>query len=59
MREEPGALRLIGFVLVIAGTLGLLLNEFVFDWGRTATIVFAVSNVVGLLGLWFSFAKRS
>lgn len=39
------------FVLLIVGTLGLLANEFVFDWGRTATLVFAIFNVAGLLVL--------
>jgi len=29
------------------GTIGLLLNELVFDWGRVATIILAVSNLIG------------
>lgn len=35
-------------VLLLIGTVGLLLNEFAFSWGRPATIVFAISNVVGI-----------
>jgi len=45
MREVA---KLIAFILLIIGTIGLLVNEFVFDWGRVGTIVFAVFNVVGL-----------
>ena len=55
MREGSGALRLGAFTLVIVGTLGLLANEFVFNWGRTATLIFAASNVIGLVGLGFVF----
>jgi hypothetical protein len=47
-------IELIPFPLLIIGTLGLLLNEFVFDWGRTATIIFASANVLGLLALGIS-----
>jgi hypothetical protein len=39
------------FVLLIIGTFGLLLNEFVFDWGTIATVTFALSNVAGLIAL--------
>jgi len=55
MRRGSGALNLGAFALVIVGTLGLLANEFVFDWGRIATLVFAASNVIGLVGLGFAF----
>ena len=41
------------FVCLLVGTLGLLTNEFVFDWGRTATLIFAALNVIGLLALGF------
>ena len=41
------------FVLLFIGTIGLLLNEFIFDWGRAATLTFAVINFVGLAGLAF------
>jgi hypothetical protein len=39
------------FVLVAIGTLGLLTNEFIFSWGRTATMVFAAANAIGLVSL--------
>ena len=42
-----------GFVLVIVGTVGLLLNEFVLDTHRDRTIIFAVVNFVGLVNLAF------
>ena len=45
MRE---AIKLSAFVLLIIGTLGLIINEFIFDWGSTATLTFAVANIVGL-----------
>ncbi len=44
---------LIAFILLIIGTIGLLLNEFVLDWGRVATLIFAVSNLIGLATLAF------
>ena len=46
--------RLIAFVLLIIGTLGLLINEFIVDWGRAATLIFAVFNIVGLVILAFT-----
>jgi len=46
------------FVLLIIGTLGLLTNEFVFDWGRTATVIFATANVIGLLALGFTYWSK-
>jgi len=51
MRE---ATRLIAFILLIIGTLGLIINEFIFDWGTTATLTFAAINVVGLAALAFA-----
>ena len=47
-------LEIIPFILIILGTLGLLLNEFVFDWGRAATLLFAAANLIGLLVLAYS-----
>ena len=41
-------IKLLAFILLIIGTLGLLINEFAFDWGRVATIVFAIVNLTGL-----------
>ena len=48
MRE---VVKLSGFILILIGTLGLLINEFAFDWGRAATITFAVFNIAGLASL--------
>ena len=45
----------IPIVLLVVGTLGLLLNEFVFDWGRAATLSFAVINIIGLLVLGYTY----
>jgi len=44
-------IKLSGFILLIIGTLGLLVNEFVLNWGRTATVTFAIINLVGLITL--------
>jgi len=43
-----------GFILISAGTLGLLLNEFVFNASSSRTIIFAVVNAVGLVNLAFA-----
>ena len=51
MREVA---RLTAFILLIIGTIGLLLNEFVTDWGRGVTITFACLNVFGLVVLAFT-----
>jgi len=45
--------KLSAFILLIIGTTGLLINEFVFDWGRVATLSFAAINIVGLSILAF------
>ena len=50
-------MKLVAFILLIIGTLGLLLNELVFDWGRVATLLFAVSNLIGLSTLAYSWWK--
>ena len=47
-------LKLSGFILVIIGTAGLLLNEFVWEHSSTRTIIFAVVNLVGLVDLAFA-----
>jgi len=52
-------IELSAFVLLINGTIGLLLNEFVFEWGRTATLLFATANVIGLAVLGYTYWKRS
>jgi len=51
MRE---AAKLIAFILLIIGTIGLLVNEFVTGWGRGVTITFACLNVLGLVLLAFT-----
>ncbi len=48
MRER---ILIIGFILIGVGTIGLLINEFFFDWGRGATLTFAIINVVGFISL--------
>ena len=47
-------LRFGAFILITIGTLGLLLNEFIVNWGSAATLTFAAVNVVGLAALAFS-----
>ena len=48
------------FILLIVGTIGLLINEFAFNWGRVATLVFAIVNFIGLaiLGITYSRIKN-
>ena len=47
-------IKITAFTLIIVGTVGLLLNEFVWEHSSTRTIVFAVVNFVGLVSLGFS-----
>jgi hypothetical protein len=47
--------RLIAFILLIVGTIGLLLNEFLYDRGRTATLTLAALNVIGLAILLIAY----
>ena len=42
------------FILIIIGTIGLLLNEFVWEHSSSRTIIFAVVNFVGLVNLAFA-----
>lgn len=56
MREVA---KLTAFVLLIIGTIGLLVNEFVTDWGRGVTIMFACLNVLGLVVLTFATWKKT
>ena len=51
MRES---ITLFAFILLGIGTIGLLVNEFIFDWGRLATVSFAVLNVAGFAILAFA-----
>lgn len=46
--------KLTAFILLIIGTTGLLVNEFVTDWSRGVTITFAILNFVGLATLAFT-----
>ncbi len=48
---------IIAFVLIAFGTLGLLLNEFLFSMGTSAKLVFALSNIVGLVLFYFELKK--
>ena len=45
--------KLSAFILLIIGTLGLVINELIFDWGSAATLTFAALNVGGLVLLAF------
>ena len=58
LREESMTLRefikLSAFVLIAAGTLGLLLNEFIWNTPSSRTIIFAVVDFVGLVNLSFA-----
>jgi hypothetical protein len=47
-------LKITAFILIIIGTAGLLLNEFVWDYASSRTIIFAVVNFVGLVDLAFA-----
>ena len=46
MREVT---KLGAFVLLSAGTIGLLASEFVCDFGRLATLTFASMSLIGLV----------
>jgi hypothetical protein len=50
-------MKIIAPLCLLFGTLGLLLNEFLFDWGRPATIVFATINIAGLSLLIALYAR--
>ena len=52
--EMQNFLKISGFALIIIGTAGLLLNEFVWEHSSTRTIIFAVVNFVGLVDLAFA-----
>ena len=48
-------IELSAFFFLLIGTIGLLMNEIVFDWGRPATLIFAAANVMGFLTLGFAY----
>jgi len=39
----------LGFILLTIGTAGLLVSEFLYDLGSGLVIVFAISNIIGLI----------
>ena len=47
-------LKIAGFALIIIGTVCLLLNEFVWEYSTTRTIIFGVVDLVGLVDLAFA-----
>ena len=47
-------IKITAFILIIVGTVGLLLNEFLWEHSSTRTIIFAVVNFVGLVNLAFA-----
>ena len=49
MKAMKEMIRPVGFVLLIIGTAGLLINEFALNWGSIATVTFAIINLVGLI----------
>jgi hypothetical protein len=55
MRER---ILIIGFILLGVGTIGLLINELFFDWGRGATLTFAIINVVGFISLASAYCMK-
>ena len=53
-------IKITAFILIIIGTAGLLLNEFVWEHSSTRTIIFAMVNFVGLVNLAFAhFAMKN
>ena len=58
MTGSSGTAGVGAYLLVIVGTLGLLANEFLLDWGRPATVVFALLNLAGLVGVGFALLAR-
>ena len=57
MSKITGRFSAVAFVLLFVGTFGLLANEFILDLGRTATLVLAAFNVVGLVILGRSLVR--
>jgi hypothetical protein len=47
-------IKISGFALIIIATVGLLLNEFVWEGSTTRTIIFGVVDLVGLVNLAFA-----
>jgi hypothetical protein len=52
LRKESGErIKVIGFILIVIGTLGLILNDFVFQGPSAVTISFAAVDAAGLAGI--------
>ena len=51
-------IKVTAFILLIIGTVGLLVNEFVTDWGRVGTLIFAVVNCIGLATLALIYLRE-
>ena len=51
MRE---IVKLIGFILIGIGTLGLLASELIFNWCSAVTLTLAAVNVAGFAALAFA-----
>jgi hypothetical protein len=43
------------FILLIIGTIGLLVNEFIADRGRAPALIFAIFNCIGLVILGVTY----
>jgi uncharacterized membrane protein YuzA (DUF378 family) len=52
MKIRVNTLIIIGTIGI--GTIGLLVNEFITEWGSIATLLFASFNVIGLSTLFIS-----
>jgi hypothetical protein len=57
MGKITGQVSAVAFLLLIVGTVGLLANEFIMNWGRTATLVFAAASLVGLVIVAYSLVR--
>lgn len=51
-------LEILPFALIFLGSLGLLLNEFLFKAGTAVVLVFASANIIGLVLMLLSVRKR-
>ncbi len=52
------SLKLIAPILLIIGTSGLLVNEFLLQWGRSATLVFAGISSLGFVILGIAIIRN-
>jgi len=49
----------IAFTLLAIGTTGLLVSEFVTHWGTTATLIFAIFNISGLIIIIYFLQRKA